>query len=197
MLGPNRARWNLLWGNPLMTVNPPVCEFPWLLAPLYKQVEVQQGWQEQQAAGRHWLEHSCVCRGNDWLQQQEHGPAFPAGAPGAAPVRLLGRWVTSAVPSAKGSRCCSQLEGNGFSKICCHIPSSVRELDAWGWTLSALDSRAAWAKWGLFTLLLSFTPAQSNQDCCLSYTKVRLPRWVLKGYTEQLSSEVCDIPAIM
>ncbi|NXH97960.1 CCL20 protein, partial [Pachycephala philippinensis] len=49
----------------------------------------------------------------------------------------------------------------------------------------------------LLTLLFSFTPAQSNQDCCLSYTKVRLPRWALKGYTEQLSSEVCDIPAII
>lgn len=57
---------------------------------LYKQVQVRQGWQEQQAAGRHSLEHSCVCRGNDWLQQ-EHGPGFPAGAPGAAPVGHLGR----------------------------------------------------------------------------------------------------------
>lgn len=49
----------------------------------------------------------------------------------------------------------------------------------------------------LFTLLFSFAPAQSNQDCCLSYSKGRLPRWALKGYTEQLSSEVCDIHAIM
>ncbi|XP_071607849.1 C-C motif chemokine 20 isoform X3 [Heliangelus exortis] len=40
-------------------------------------------------------------------------------------------------------------------------------------------------------------PAQTNQDCCLSYTKVRLPRWALLGYTEQLSSEVCDIHAII
>ncbi|XP_041270333.1 C-C motif chemokine 20 [Onychostruthus taczanowskii] len=51
---------------------------------------------------------------------------------------------------------------------------------------------------GLLALLLWGTSeAQSNQDCCLSYTKVRLPRWVLKGYTEQLPSEVCDIPAII
>ncbi|XP_009076952.1 PREDICTED: C-C motif chemokine 20-like [Acanthisitta chloris] len=51
---------------------------------------------------------------------------------------------------------------------------------------------------GLVALLLCGTSeAQSNQDCCLSYTKVRLPRWALKGYTEQLSSEVCDIPAII
>ncbi|KFO54572.1 C-C motif chemokine 20, partial [Corvus brachyrhynchos] len=51
---------------------------------------------------------------------------------------------------------------------------------------------------GLLVLLLCGTSeAQSNQDCCLSYTKVRLPRWALKGYTEQLSSEVCDIPAII
>ncbi|NXF33901.1 CCL20 protein, partial [Nyctibius bracteatus] len=51
---------------------------------------------------------------------------------------------------------------------------------------------------GLLVLLLcSTSEAQSNQDCCLSYTKVRLPRWALKGYTEQLSSEVCDIHAII
>ncbi|XP_074010094.1 C-C motif chemokine 20 [Numenius arquata] len=51
---------------------------------------------------------------------------------------------------------------------------------------------------GLLALLLcSTSDAQSNQDCCLSYTKVRLPRWALKGYTEQLSSEVCDIHAII
>ncbi|XP_046754258.1 C-C motif chemokine 20 isoform X1 [Gallus gallus] len=39
--------------------------------------------------------------------------------------------------------------------------------------------------------------AQSNQDCCLSYSKVRLPRKVIKGFTEQLSGEVCDIDAII
>ncbi|KAM6198888.1 LOW QUALITY PROTEIN: C-C motif chemokine 20 [Sarcoramphus papa] len=51
---------------------------------------------------------------------------------------------------------------------------------------------------GLLALLLcGISEAQSNQDCCLSYTKVRLPRWALKGYTEQLSSEVCDIHAII
>ncbi|KFP26819.1 C-C motif chemokine 20, partial [Colius striatus] len=51
---------------------------------------------------------------------------------------------------------------------------------------------------GLLALLLcGISEAQTNQDCCLSYTKLRLPRWVLKGYTEQLSSEVCDIPAII
>ncbi|XP_005527169.1 C-C motif chemokine 20 [Parus major] len=49
----------------------------------------------------------------------------------------------------------------------------------------------------LALLLWGTSEAQSNQDCCLSYTKVRLPRWALKGYTEQLSSEVCDIPAII
>nr|XP_031361550.1 C-C motif chemokine 20 isoform X1 [Lonchura striata domestica] len=70
----------------------------------------------------------------------------------------------------------------------------MRELDGWGRTVSALDRMA---KWGLFILLLSFAPAHSNQDCCLSYTKARLPRKALKGYTEQLPSEVCDIPAII
>ncbi|XP_014807232.1 PREDICTED: C-C motif chemokine 20 [Calidris pugnax] len=51
---------------------------------------------------------------------------------------------------------------------------------------------------GLLALLLcSTSEAQSNQDCCLSYTKARLPRWALKGYTEQLASEVCDINAII
>ncbi|NXA96505.1 CCL20 protein, partial [Melanocharis versteri] len=51
---------------------------------------------------------------------------------------------------------------------------------------------------GLLVLLLCGTSeAQSNQDCCLSYTKAHLPPRALKGYTEQLSSEVCDIPAII
>ncbi|NXA40359.1 CCL20 protein, partial [Eudromia elegans] len=49
----------------------------------------------------------------------------------------------------------------------------------------------------LFTSLLSFLSAQSNQDCCLSYSKVHLPRRAIMGYTEQLSSEVCDINAII
>lgn len=47
------------------------------------------------------------------------------------------------------------------------------------------------------TVFFFLVPAQSNQDCCLSYSKVRLPRKVIKGFTEQLSGEVCDIDAIM
>uniref|UniRef100_A0A8C8RCQ5 C-C motif chemokine n=1 Tax=Pelusios castaneus TaxID=367368 RepID=A0A8C8RCQ5_9SAUR len=51
---------------------------------------------------------------------------------------------------------------------------------------------------GLLVLYLSGTSeAQNNQDCCLSYSKVRLPRGVIRGYTEQLSTEVCDINAII
>ncbi|XP_062439102.1 C-C motif chemokine 20 [Rhea pennata] len=51
---------------------------------------------------------------------------------------------------------------------------------------------------GLLVLsLCAPSQAQSNQDCCLSYSKGRLPRWAIKGYTEQLSSEVCDISAII
>ncbi|NXX40709.1 CCL20 protein, partial [Tricholaema leucomelas] len=49
----------------------------------------------------------------------------------------------------------------------------------------------------LVVLLCGTSEAQSNQDCCLSYTNTRLPRWALKGYTEQLSGEVCDIHAII
>ncbi|KFV81753.1 C-C motif chemokine 20, partial [Struthio camelus australis] len=49
----------------------------------------------------------------------------------------------------------------------------------------------------LVLLLFGASQAQSNQDCCLSYSKGRLPRWAIKGYTEQLSSEVCDISAII
>lgn len=49
----------------------------------------------------------------------------------------------------------------------------------------------------LLLLLCSTSQAQSNQDCCLSYSKVRLPRKVIKGFTEQLSGEVCDIDAII
>uniref|UniRef100_A0A8D0GD26 C-C motif chemokine n=1 Tax=Sphenodon punctatus TaxID=8508 RepID=A0A8D0GD26_SPHPU len=51
---------------------------------------------------------------------------------------------------------------------------------------------------GLLMLYLSGTcEAQSNQDCCLSYRRRKLPLHVIKGYTEQLSSEFCDINAII
>ncbi|KAM4659689.1 LOW QUALITY PROTEIN: C-C motif chemokine 20 [Amazona ochrocephala] len=99
-----------------------------LLPPLYKQVEVWQGWQYKQAAAEHSLEHNCC------------------------------------------------VEMAGFSSKSLVLASVL----------------------GLLALFLCGTSeAQSNQDCCLSYTKVRLPRWALKGYTEQLSSEVCDIHAII
>ncbi|XP_025895897.1 C-C motif chemokine 20 [Nothoprocta perdicaria] len=50
---------------------------------------------------------------------------------------------------------------------------------------------------GLLLLLSAPCQAQSNQDCCLSYSKVRLPQRAIMGYSEQLSSEVCDINAII
>ncbi|XP_060098231.1 C-C motif chemokine 20 [Heteronotia binoei] len=46
-------------------------------------------------------------------------------------------------------------------------------------------------------LLLGTGKAQSNQDCCLSYTKEPLPLRIITGFTKQLSSEVCDINAII
>ncbi|XP_067398604.1 C-C motif chemokine 20-like [Emydura macquarii macquarii] len=49
---------------------------------------------------------------------------------------------------------------------------------------------------GLFYLFCT-SEAQSNQDCCLSYMRIELPRRVINGYTEQLSNEVCDISAII
>ncbi|KAM6127461.1 LOW QUALITY PROTEIN: C-C motif chemokine 20 [Phoenicopterus ruber ruber] len=100
-----------------------------VLPPLYKQVEVQQGWQDKQA-------------------------------------QLSTHWSTAAAWTGMA----------GFSSKSLVLVSLL----------------------GLLALLLCGTSeAQSNQDCCLSYTKVRLPRWALKGYTEQRSSEVCDIHAII
>ncbi|XP_060622764.2 C-C motif chemokine 20 [Anolis sagrei] len=46
-------------------------------------------------------------------------------------------------------------------------------------------------------ILVGTSKAQSNQDCCLSYTKRPLPRQAIKGFVEQLSSEVCDISAVI
>nr|XP_028586982.1 C-C motif chemokine 20 [Podarcis muralis] len=46
-------------------------------------------------------------------------------------------------------------------------------------------------------LLLGMCEAQSNQDCCLTYTKRPIPHRIIKGFTEQLSSEVCDINAVI
>ncbi|XP_062987561.1 C-C motif chemokine 20 [Elgaria multicarinata webbii] len=46
-------------------------------------------------------------------------------------------------------------------------------------------------------LLLGTSEAQSNQDCCLSYNKKPLRRSTVVGFTEQFSSEVCDINAVI
>ncbi|XP_054839822.1 C-C motif chemokine 20 [Eublepharis macularius] len=46
-------------------------------------------------------------------------------------------------------------------------------------------------------LFLGAGEAQSNQDCCLSYTKEPLPLKIITGFTIQFSSEVCDINAII
>ncbi|KAM8804805.1 C-C motif chemokine 20 [Eudromia elegans] len=63
-------------------------------------------------------------------------------------------------------------------------------------TSLSLKSLALASLLGLL-LLCTLSRAQSNQDCCLSYSKVHLPRRAIMGYTEQLSSEVCDINAII
>lgn len=81
------------------------------------------------------LDHSCVWRGNEWLQQQEHGPGFPAGAPGAASVGHLRRWVTSGTALGRalvlltaGSR--MRLSSKGMVSANCVVssPSSVRRV---------------------------------------------------------------------
>nr|XP_056706303.1 C-C motif chemokine 20 [Euleptes europaea] len=53
---------------------------------------------------------------------------------------------------------------------------------------------------GVFLCLFLFLDtgeAQSNEDCCLSYMKKPLPLRNIIGFTRQLSSEVCDINAII
>ncbi|XP_072110747.1 C-C motif chemokine 20-like [Mobula birostris] len=39
--------------------------------------------------------------------------------------------------------------------------------------------------------------AVSHADCCLNYSKHRLPRKLISGYLEQNSSEICEIDAII
>ncbi|XP_044288928.1 C-C motif chemokine 20 [Varanus komodoensis] len=63
--------------------------------------------------------------------------------------------------------------------------------------MANFNKNAAFAVLMCLQLLLGATEAQNNQDCCLSYTKVPLPRRTITGFTEQLSSEVCDINAII
>lgn len=118
-----------------MTVIPPVCEFPWLLAPLYKQVEVRQGWQEQQA-GTDWstavsAEGMTGCSSKSMVLLSLLGllALLLCGSSEGEWPRLFPLWRA---PGAAHSWQQDEpgLEGNGFSKICCHIPSSVtRELD--------------------------------------------------------------------
>lgn len=191
-------------GKPADDTGTRPCEFPWLLPPLYKQVEVRQGWQDKQP-GTHWSTAVCVER--EWLAAAARAWSwFPCWGSWccscAAPRKVsdLGRSAPRRAPGAAGSwqHDEAQLEGNGFSKVCCLIRLFCHEGAGWLRLNSECPRQpGSVGQWGLLTLLLSFTPAQSNRDCCLSYTKVRLPRWALKGYTEQLSSEVCDIPAIM
>ncbi|XP_051874535.1 C-C motif chemokine 20-like [Pristis pectinata] len=39
--------------------------------------------------------------------------------------------------------------------------------------------------------------AVSLADCCLNYSKHRLPRKYISGYVEQKSNEICEIDAVI
>ncbi|XP_059804973.1 C-C motif chemokine 20-like [Hypanus sabinus] len=39
--------------------------------------------------------------------------------------------------------------------------------------------------------------AVTHADCCLNYSKHRLPRKLISGYLEQNSNEMCEIDAII
>lgn len=126
------------------------CEFPWLLPPLYKQVEVRQGWQDKQP-GTHWSTAVCVER--EWLAAAARAWSwFPCWGSWccscAAPRKVsdLGRSAPRRAPGAAGSTMRLSWKGTVSAKCAASSASSVtRELDGWGWTVSALDSRAVWA----------------------------------------------------
>lgn len=133
--------------------NPPACEFPWLLPPLYKQVEVREDWQDKQAEA----EHSC-CVEWKWLALAARSWSwFPCWGSWrcscAAPLKVseLGQ----SVPGSS-SQCCSavcqpcrgvhahswqqdegEMEGNLFSKVCCLNPL----LSMGSWIVRGLNSK--------------------------------------------------------
>ncbi|XP_032887286.1 C-C motif chemokine 20-like [Amblyraja radiata] len=43
----------------------------------------------------------------------------------------------------------------------------------------------------------SLSAATPYGDCCLAYSKKRLPRKLISGYVEQKSNEICEIDAII
>ncbi|XP_020390841.1 C-C motif chemokine 20-like [Rhincodon typus] len=51
----------------------------------------------------------------------------------------------------------------------------------------------------LFSLLVlnMLNDTVSAMDCCLRYSKKRLPFRLISGYVEQQSNEICDIDAII
>ncbi|XP_067897497.1 C-C motif chemokine 20-like [Heterodontus francisci] len=51
----------------------------------------------------------------------------------------------------------------------------------------------------LFSLLVlnMFNDSVSASDCCLRYSRNRLPFRLISGYVEQQSNEICDIDAIV
>lgn len=135
--------------------NPPVCEFPWLLAPLYKQVEVRQGWQDRQAAARHSVELSRVC--GERMTGCSSKSMVLLSVLGLLALLLCstseGEWPQRSaleglpVLLSAGSRMRLSCKGMVSAKEAVSSPSSVTgELEGWGGTVSALDSRAAWAK---------------------------------------------------
>ncbi|XP_038672774.1 C-C motif chemokine 20-like [Scyliorhinus canicula] len=51
----------------------------------------------------------------------------------------------------------------------------------------------------LFSMLVldMLDDSASAMDCCLRYSKKRLPFRLISGYVEQQSNEICDIDAII
>ncbi|XP_067850848.1 C-C motif chemokine 20-like [Heptranchias perlo] len=51
----------------------------------------------------------------------------------------------------------------------------------------------------LFSLLVlnMLSDSVSASDCCLRYSRSRLPFRLISGYVEQQSNEICDIDAII
>lgn len=100
--------------------NPPACEFPWLLPPLYKQVE---GWQDKQAEA----EHSC-CVEWKWLALAARSWSwFPC----------WGSWRCSCAVPLKVSELGRAVPGSS-SVLLCSVPAmpacACSQLAAgWGW----------------------------------------------------------------
>ncbi|XP_078420623.1 C-C motif chemokine 20-like [Cetorhinus maximus] len=63
--------------------------------------------------------------------------------------------------------------------------------------MSAVRNLVVTVLFSLLVLNMLDDSVSTSVDCCLRYSKKRLPFRLISGYVEQQSNEICDIDAII